>query len=219
MNTLAEENYLKAIYLLTGENGDGVSTNEIAKQIRTKASSVSDMLRKLSNKKLTNYEKYKGATLTRAGKKVALKIIRKHRLWELFLVNKLDFKWDEVHEIAEQLEHIVSPEMVNRLDKFLDFPKYDPHGDPIPDKNGNIRVRKEVFLSDLNKDQKARVVGVKDSSPSFLQYLESVKLLLGTDIRLIHRYKFDSSLSVIIGKKKEITISNKVAQNLYVNII
>ena len=115
------------------------------------------MLQKLSNKKLTNYEKYKGATLTKSGKKIALKILRKHRLWELFLVNKLDFKWDEVHEIAEQLEHIVSPEMVNRLDKFLDYPKYDPHGDPIPDKNGNIRVRKEVFLSDLNKNQHARV--------------------------------------------------------------
>ncbi|HHZ65035.1 MAG TPA: metal-dependent transcriptional regulator, partial [Flavobacteriales bacterium] len=134
-------------------------------------------------------------------------------------VNKLDFKWDEVHEIAEQLEHIVSPEMVNRLDKFLDYPKYDPHGDPIPDKNGNIRVRKEVFLSDLNKNQHARVVGVKDSSPSFLQYLESVKLLLGTELKLVNRYKFDNSLSVNIGKKKEITISNKVAQNLYVNII
>ena len=218
MNTLAEENYLKAIYQLSGEDSRGVSTNEIAKQIRAKASSVSDMLRKLSNKKLANYEKYKGATLTKAGKKIALKILRKHRLWELFLVNKLDFKWDEVHEIAEQLEHIVSPEMVNRLDKFLDYPKHDPHGDPIPDKNGNIRIRKEVFLSDLNKNQRARVVGVKDSSPSFLQYLESIKLLLGTELKLINRYKFDNSLSVNLGKNKEITISNKVAQNLYVNI-
>ncbi|PCH91029.1 MAG: iron-dependent repressor [Bacteroidetes bacterium] len=217
MNTLAEENYLKAIYQLSGENNTGVSTNDIAKQIKTKASSVSDMLRKLSNKRLADYEKYKGATLTKSGKKVALKVIRKHRLWELFLVNKLDFKWDEVHEIAEQLEHIVSPEMVNRLDKFLDYPKYDPHGDPIPDKNGNIRVRKEVFLSDLSKNQIARVVGVKDSSASFLQYLESVKLLLGTELVLLNRYKFDNSLSLKLGAKKEITISNKVAQNLYVS--
>src|SRR3954464_4250115 len=138
MNTLAEENYLKSIYHLS-LNADNVSTNQIAASLNTRAASVSDMLKKLADKKLINYAKYQGVNLTAAGEKIAVNIIRKHRLWEYFLVEKLNFKWDEVHDMAEEMEHISSTELIDRLDKFMDYPKRDPHGDPIPDSNGNFK--------------------------------------------------------------------------------
>jgi len=217
MNTLAEENYLKAIYSLSWEDTTGVTTNSIAGRLNTKASSVSDMLKKLKDKKLINYQKYKGVSLTAAGRKVALKIIRKHRLWELFLVEHLDFKWDEVHDIAEQLEHVVSPELVNRLDKFMNHPKYDPHGDPIPDQNGNLRIRNEISLAELEEKEEGVIVGVKDSSPNFLQFLESIKLLLGSEIKLVERIDFDQSIHIVLNGDKQLTLSRKVAQNLSVS--
>ena len=189
MNTHTEENYLKAIYKLSDQGKTVVSTNSIAGSLHTKASSVTDMLKKLSEKKLINYEKYQGVTLTKAGAKIALKIIRKHRLWEVFLVDQLKFKWDEVHDIAEQLEHVVAPEMVNRLDKYLDFPKFDPHGDPIPDQNGVFSNRKEFSLADLKSDDRGIIVGVNDSSATFLQYLEKKKLVMGTTGKLLEKFK------------------------------
>src|SRR6201990_2370199 len=137
MNTLAEENYLKSIYHLSLD-AVNVSTNQLAAFLNTKASSVTDMLKKLSDKGLINYTPYQGVTLTAAGEKIAVNIIRKHRLWEYFLVEKLGFKWDEVHEMAEEMEHISSNELIDRLDKFMGFPKYDPHGDPIPDCDGHF---------------------------------------------------------------------------------
>lgn len=146
MNSLTEENYIKAIYKLCEKSADAVSTNAIAEKMHTKAASVSDMLKKLSKKKLINYRKYQGVTLTAKGEKLALAIVRKHRLWELFLVQKLNFKWDEVHDIAEQLEHIQSDELVKRIDKFLDHPKFDPHGDPIPDVNGKLHPQRSRLL-------------------------------------------------------------------------
>ena len=217
MNTQTEENYLKAIYKLSMQDETAVSTNSIAEQLHTKASSVTDMLKKLAEKKLINYAKYQGVSLTKAGEKVALKIIRKHRLWEVFLVEQLKFKWDEIHDIAEQLEHVVSPEMVNRLDKFLDFPKFDPHGDPIPDKNGVFSNRKEFSLADLKSKDKGIIVGVNDSSVVFLQYLEEKKMVLGTSVSLVERFAYDNSIAIELNGKDEITISNRVARNINIS--
>src|SRR5882757_1901576 len=177
MNTLAEENYLKAIYHLS-LNDNNVSTNQIAAALNTKAASVTDMLKKLADKELINYAKYQGVTLTPAGQKGALHIIRKHRLWEYFLVEKLHFKWDEVHEMAEEMEHISSVELINRLDKFMDYPKHDPHGDPIPDRDGNLKKYELKPIAALNVNEGGIVSGVRDHSPAFLQYLEKQQLTI-----------------------------------------
>lgn len=216
MNSYTEENYLKAIYSLSTQAHEEVTTNSIADKLSTKASSVTDMMKKLADKKYVSYQKYQGATLTTAGEKVAIDVVRKHRLWETFLVEKLHFKWDEVHEIAEQLEHINSPELINRLEEFLEFPEFDPHGDPIPDRNGNIKNYKKLLISDLKQGKTAVVVGVKDSSSSFLKYLESFSLGLETKIKILNVFDFDRSVVILINGKKEITISRQVSENLYV---
>ena len=216
MQTYTEENYLKAIYKLSLVHEDGVNTNAIAELLETKASSVTDMIKKLSDKNLINYVKYQGVTLTPKGKKVAVNIIRKHRLWEFFLVNHLNFKWDEVHDIAEELEHINSEKLIDNLDKFLDYPKFDPHGDPIPDKEGNIYHHKEISLADLEEKQSGIIVGVKDHSTQFLKYLEGIQLLLGTRVTALKKFDYDDSILVATGDKKEIIVSNKVSRNLYI---
>jgi DtxR family Mn-dependent transcriptional regulator len=216
MNTYTEENYLKAIFKFSGANSEGVSTNAIAEELNTKASSVTDMVKKLSEKKLVLYKKYKGVTLTNKGRKIAISVIRKHRLWEVFLVDKLDFKWDEVHDIAEQLEHIQSEELVERLDDFLERPKFDPHGDPIPDKDGNLNKHIDIALSDLNKGEKCIIVGVKEHSTKYLKYLESLNLLLGTEIEVKDIVEFDHSMSIKINNKKVTGISHQASKNLII---
>lgn len=215
MNTYTEENYLKAIFKYSNKTKEGVSTNVIADELDTKASSVTDMIKKLSDKKLVLYKKYKGVTLTQEGRKIAVSVIRKHRLWEVFLVEKLDFKWDEVHDIAEQLEHIHSEELVTRLDTFLENPKYDPHGDPIPDEDGNLQHHKDITLSDLVIGEKGVIVGVKEHSTSYLKYLESINLVLGKEIKVNEIVDFDHSMSISIGKES-INISNQASKNLIV---
>src|SRR5579862_1548778 len=177
MNTLAEENYLKSIYHLL-QNSESVSTNQLAAFINTKASSVTDMLKKLADKGLINYTPYQGVTLTAAGEKIAVNIIRKHRLWEYFLVEKLNFKWDEVHDVAEELEHISSKELVDRLDDFMGNPKYDPHGDPIPDSNGLFKSHELKPVSALLINENGIISGVRDHSTAFLQYLEKMQLTI-----------------------------------------
>lgn len=215
--TFSEENYLKTIYHLGGHD-QGVSTNAIADRMQTKASSVTDMLKKLAVKELIDYRKYQGVILTEKGRVSATMIIRKHRLWEVFLVDKLGFAWDEVHEIAEQLEHIKSEQLVNRLDDFLDNPKVDPHGDAIPDANGVIERTEKVLLSELPIQKKAVCIGVRDSSDVFLKYLDKHGIALGTQIEIIEKEHFDSSLQVMIDSAK-INISNKIAGNLFVKIL
>ena len=180
--TFSEENYLKTIYHLTSSSNKEVSTNEIAEMIATKASSVTDMLRKLAEKDLLNYKKYQGVSLTEKGKLSAKMIVRKHRLWEVFLVEKLNFSWDEVHDIAEQLEHIKSEQLINKLDDFLGNPTEDPHGDPIPDAYGKIIKTEKLLLSELPQNQTGICVGVKDSSTEFLKYLDKNQIALGTKI-------------------------------------
>jgi len=179
MYTLSEENYLKAIFHLERKYPSGVSTNALAEEMETKASSVTDMIKKLSDKDLVNYKKYQGVKLSKSGKHTAVSVIRKHRLWEVFLVEKLGFAWDEVHDVAEQLEHIQSEKLIQELDKFLGFPKQDPHGDPIPDAQGNFSVFNKALLADLDKGDSGICVGLKDSSPAFLQFLDKYNIALG----------------------------------------
>lgn len=211
----AEENYLKTIYHLSTIVNEGISTNAIAHKIDTKASSVTDMLKKLSDKELVHYQKYKGVFITELGKQKAKMIIRKHRLWEVFLVNKLQFNWDEVHELAEELEHIKSEKLINALDAFLGFPKEDPHGDPIPDATGEIYITEKYLLSETKIGEKYMCVGVKDTSSAFLQYLDRQNISLGSTFEIINHESFDHSVSVKFNGIS-ITLSKIVAKNLYV---
>ena len=216
--THSEENYLKAIYHLTVQLEAEVPTNAIAEMMETKASSVTDMLKKLADKALINYIKYQGVSLTDKGRHAAKMIVRKHRLWEVFLVEKLAFTWDEVHDIAEQLEHIKSEQLINKLDDFLGNPTEDPHGDPIPDAQGKITKIEQLLLSELAESETAICVGVKDSSADFLQYLNKQKIALGAVIKVLGRENFDASLHLIINDTP-LTVSSKIAGNLYVKRI
>ena len=218
MVTLSEENYLKTIYHLRKQDEDYVSTNSIAEKIETKASSVSDMLRKLSEKDLVDYVKYKGAALTTEGLKAAINVIRKHRLWEVFLVNKLNFSWDEVHDVAEQLEHIKSKKLVSQLDKYLNYPTHDPHGDPIPDGDGNFKIVDKIVLAKAKENKLYKCVGVDDSSPEFLQYLDKNNIALGSTLKVIFKEAFDESMLIEINTK-QLVISKEVSKNLYIKNI
>lgn len=213
--TFSEENYLKTIYHLTNLLDSEISTNAIAERMETKASSVTDMLKKLAEKDLVHYKKYQGVSLTENGLHSAKMIVRKHRLWEVFLVDKLNFPWDEVHDIAEQLEHIKSEKLINQLDEFLNFPTEDPHGDPIPNANGQIVKIEKQLLSELSEKQSGICVGVKDTSSEFLKYLDKQEIALGSKIEIISKETFDLSLKIKVGNK-EITISSKIAGNLFV---
>lgn len=216
--TYSEENYLKVIYHLSLTANKGITTNSIANVMESKPSSVTDMVQKLADKKLITYKKYQGVTLTDEGMITALMIVRKHRLWEVFLVDKLDFSWDEVHDVAEQLEHIKSEKLTDKLDEFLGFPTEDPHGDPIPDKNGKVTKVEKQLLSEVEVGRKAICVGVKDSSSAFLQYLDKQQIALGSTFQIIGKENFDLSLTLLINKK-EVTVSNKIAGNLFVKLI
>jgi DtxR family transcriptional regulator, Mn-dependent transcriptional regulator len=213
--TISEENYIKVIYHLSMVSPKGVNTNAIAGMLETKASSVTDMLKKLSDKELVSYQKYQGVTLTEKGFLSAKMIVRKHRLWEVFLVEKLNFSWDEVHEIAEELEHIKSEALIDKLDEFLDFPDFDPHGDPIPNRNGEIKKITKLLLSEAELNKEYHCIGVKDSSSDFLKYLDKQKIALGSLLIVKEKESFDDTLTVEINSK-ELTLSNKIANNLYV---
>ncbi|WP_086477495.1 MULTISPECIES: metal-dependent transcriptional regulator [Arenibacter] len=215
--TRSEENYIKTIFHIGRQGQEAVSTNSIAEQMETKPSSVTDMVKKLSDKNLVNYKRYQGVSLTDLGTKVALGVIRKHRLWEVFLVEKLDFSWDEVHEVAEQLEHIKSDKLIDRLDRLLNYPKYDPHGDPIPDKDGGFEERDKKLLSEVAVGEGGVCVGVKDSSASFLKFLDKNNIALGQFIQVLEMEEFDGSLVIGIGDSTR-QISHQIAANLYVKI-
>ena len=176
------------------------------------------MIKKLSDKGHVDYQKYKGVNLTDKGRFAAISVIRKHRLWEVFLVNKLNFSWDEVHEVAEQLEHIQSEKLTNELDKFLNFPTHDPHGDPIPNPAGFIKIIPKLKLSDLGIGETGKFIGVKDSSSAFLKYLDKRKISLGCNIKVLHQEEFDQSLHIGLDETN-LTISIKSASNLYITKI
>jgi DtxR family Mn-dependent transcriptional regulator len=216
MISLSEENYLKAIYQEV-QLKETASTNSIALRLNTKPASVSEMLHKLSDKKLIKYKPYQGVNLTDKGQRLALTVIRKHRLWEYFLVNNLNFKWDEVHSIAEQLEHIQSDKLIEKLSSYLGNPKFDPHGDPIPDKNGKIHNLNAKPLGDYKKGSKLILCAVSQSEDLFLQYLDSLGLKIGATILLKDFIPFDGSLHILINNKTSAFIGSGIANNLLVS--
>jgi DtxR family transcriptional regulator, Mn-dependent transcriptional regulator len=217
--THSEENYLKVIFQLSGKDREKVSTNSLADKLCTKASSITDMLKKLADKKLISYKKYNGCDLSSRGEAIAIQIVRKHRLWETFLVSKLSFGWEEVHEVAEQLEHIQSPKLIDSLDALLGFPKFDPHGDPIPDKNGNITYRKsKIRLTESALGTVVELISVDEDSLLLLKYLDEIGLKLGSKLKVLERYSFDESIKIEFNGK-QMNLSKKVAENMGVRFI
>ena len=214
--SIAEENYIKSIYHLQ-QASESVSTNALADHLKSKPASITDMLKKLHAKGLLNYNPYKGFRLTREGNKAALIIIRRHRLWEFFLVDQLHFSWEEVHEVAEELEHVRSKKLVDGLDAFLGYPKFDPHGDPIPDSNGKISVQQQLPLSDLPINKHAIITSVQNQSSELLSFLSSRNILIGTKLEIKRRLPFDNSLEIKFKNKQSINISEQVANAIQVN--
>ena len=217
--SFTEENYLKAIWSLSSEiDKNEVSTNELSAQLNNKAASVTEMLKRLADKKLIRYEKYRGVSLSAKGKKLAISIVRKHRLWEVFLMEKLKFSWDQVHDIAEQLEHIKSEELIERLDSFLGKPTRDPHGDIIPDVNGNFQKQQVLPLSEGECKQCYVFTGVREHAASFLQHLTTIGLKIGNEIRIQEINAFDQSLRIRINKHEDRFLSEKVSANILVEL-
>ena len=219
MTSLAEENYLKAIYKLQEKQGDMVTTSALAETLGINAASVTDFIKKMSVKKLISYEKSKGVKLSEQGRQIALNIIRKHRLWEVWLVNNLGFKWDEVHEIAEQLEHVISDELIEQLDKHLGYPKADPHGDLIPDAKGRFIKNSSKPLNECSKGDKVKFTGVAEHSNPFLQYLTKSNIKLGDELLVENIEEFDKSFQVRINKKEKKLLSKDVVKNLLVIVL
>lgn len=214
--TASEQNYIKCIYHLQQEKGT-VNTNSLAAEMRTRPASVTDMLKKLKAKKLLQYERYKGFKLNETGKKAALDVVRKHRLWEYFLAEILKFDWDKVHPIAEELEHISSDELIQRLDKFLGNPAFDPHGDPIPDRHGKIPVMKQLNLSQIPEKKTVTVSSVTNQTAQMLEMLKHYKIALGTQLQIIQKFAFDRSLEIKVLKQAPCIISEQVAKNVFVH--
>lgn len=218
MISQAEENYLKAIYKINEREGKSANTNAISAAMNTTAASVTDMLKRLAEKEFINYEKYKGVTLTTEGARTATTLVRKHRIWEVFLCDKLGYSWDECHDLAEQLEHIKSTDLIDRLDSFLGKPKFDPHGDPIPDRNGNYATRQQILLAEMSVGHKGVMVGVQEHSTAFLQHLDRVGLVLAAKVEVLEVFEFDKSVKIRLNESTELLISNKVSENVFVKI-
>lgn len=217
VHTLTEENYLKAIFRISQNADVKITPTAIAEMLKNNPASVIDMIKKLSDKKLIDYDKREGVKLTERGLNDAIQIVRKHRLWEVFLLEKLNYNWDEIHDIAEELEHIQDKTLADRLDKFLGFPEYDPHGDPIPKANGKVPKSFSVTLANVKDGTTCRVAAVKDTSSTFLQYLLKLNIGIGTSIRLIEKIPFDNSLVISIGEKEKTTVSQKFGENILVD--
>ena len=212
----SKENHLKAIFHLQQEHGV-VTTTALAAALQTRPASVTDMLKKLKEQKLLIYERYKGFKLNNEGRKAALQVIRKHRLWEYFLVKKLQFGWDEVHEIAEDLEHIASKKLIDRLDAYLGFPEADPHGDPIPDSQGRLPMRRQVSLSQLPLNKSVQVSGIASQTPEMLELLQYNHIRLGTRLEIKKKFPFDDSLEIKVRNRPPVTLSARVAKNVLVD--
>jgi DtxR family transcriptional regulator, Mn-dependent transcriptional regulator len=217
MLSFTEENYLKALLHLTMEIEDKVEagTNELAFFLGVKPATATDMLKKLKEKKLIEYEKYGKISLSETGRQKAIEILRKHRLWETFLYEKLEFTWDEVHEVAEQLEHIHSPKLVDKLDKFLGFPEFDPHGDAIPNAKGELKQSSKKTLSEVESGSSCKMVAVKDNTAAFLQYVSQLNLGIDTPIKVLSKQAFDGSMEIMISDTK-IMVSQKFAENILI---
>lgn len=211
----SEENYIKTIYHLQA-HGETVTTNALAQQLVAKPASITDMLKKLKAKKLVHYQPYRGFRLNNEGTKAALGIIRRHRLWEFFLAEKLKFDWDEVHAIAEELEHVSSRKLVDKLDAFLGYPKFDPHGDPIPDINGRMENNQQVSLADLPLHKVATVCQVSNQSRGMLELLRHKHIAIGTKVEVKKKFSFDQSIDVKIRQQAPVNISGELAKNIFV---
>lgn len=216
--SVAEENYIKSIYHLQHLN-DEVTTNALADHLKAKPASITDMLKKLDAKGLLNYNPYKAFKLSREGNKAALIIIRRHRLWEFFLVDTLKFSWEEVHEVAEELEHVRSKKLINKLDEFLGFPKFDPHGDPIPDANGKINVQQQLPLSELPLNKQAVITSVHDQSAELLSFLSTRNIIIGTKLEIKRRLPFDNSIEIKFNNRQSLNLSEQVANAIQVNLL
>lgn len=216
MLSFTEENYLKAIYHLSDAGSKAVLTNELATEMNTKAASTTDMIKKLASKDFITYEKYYGVNITSKGKTEALSLIRKHRLWETFLVQKLGFTWDEVHEVAEQMEHIQSPRLIEKLDEFLGFPKVDPHGDPIPDKKGKLSNIPQTRLNELPVGFQGTIIAVKDSDSGLLKYLDKIGAKPGSHVRVLDKEPYDGSMEIMVHSQR-VSISKEVSINILVS--
>jgi DtxR family Mn-dependent transcriptional regulator len=216
MLSFTEENYLKTLFKISCDSGiEGVGTNELATALQVKPATANDMLKKLKEKELVDYEKYGKIRLTKAGKKKAIDVLRKHRLWETFLYEKLEFSWDEVHEVAEQLEHIQSEKLVDKLDKFLDYPDFDPHGDPIPNSKGDFKVQHNKILSDVPVGSSCKMVAVKDNSSSFLQYVVKVGLGINNEIIVLSKQDYDGITEIEVNGIRS-SVSQKFTENIFV---
>lgn len=218
MISQTEENYLKAIYKINERDGKSANTNAISAAMNTTAASVTDMLKRLAEKSFINYEKYKGVTLTTEGERTATALVRKHRIWEVFLCDKLSYSWDECHDLAEQLEHIQSADLIDRLDSFLGKPKFDPHGDPIPDREGNYATRQQILLGEMRVGDKGVMVGVQEHTTAFLQHLDRVGLVLATKVEILEVFEFDKSVKIKLNAATELLISSKVSENVFIKI-
>jgi len=210
-----EENYIKAIYHLEAE-AENVSTNDLAEALQTKPASITDMLKKLKRKKLVNYQAYYGCRLTNEGKKLALLIIRRHRLWEYFLSQKLDFSWEEVHDVAEELEHVSSEKLINKLDAYLGFPRFDPHGDPIPNEKGAITSDKLISLNNQPENKLCIVSKIGNQSVSILEMLEHKNIAIKTRLEIIKKYPFDGSMEVKVGRSRTTILTKELAHNIFI---
>lgn len=219
--TITEENYIKAIYFLSYEfkPNNKIGTKDIATVLKVKPATVTDMLKKLKKKKMISYKKYGEIQLSNTGILYAKQLLRKHRLWETFLYEKLHFNWDEIHEIAEQLEHVQSDALTERLEKFLQYPQYDPHGEPIPDAMGKIPALPNTLLSDINNKKWYTVIAVKDTSPEFLKYLQQISVQIGTKLKLIEKIPYDNSIKLTFSNNRQVIISGKIAENILVTEI
>ena len=211
----SEENYIKTIFHLQEADGT-VTTNALAAELKARPASITDMMKKLKAKKLVHYEAYHGFRLSNEGKKVALIIIRRHRLWEFFLAEKLKFSWEEVHAVAEDLEHVSSKKLIDKLDEFLGFPRFDPHGDPIPDMNGRIESSKQVSLRDLPLNKTAVVSHVSDQSNEMLELLGHKKIGIGTKLEVKRKFNYDNSLEIKIRQQPAMHISEQLSKNIFV---
>ena len=218
MISQTEENYLKAIYKINEREGKSVNTNAISAAMNTTAASVTDMIKRLADKDFINYEKYKGVTLTTEGERVATALVRKHRMWEVFLCEKLGYSWDECHDLAEQLEHIQSVDLVDRLDIFLVKPKFDPHGDPIPDREGNYAKRQQMLLGEMAIGDRGVMVGVQEHSTAFLQHLDRIGLVLAAKVDVLEIFEFDKSVKIKLNGTTDLLVSSKVSENVFVKI-
>jgi len=214
----SEENYLKSIFNLSEFGNKKVSTNSISKILNIEPASVTDMIKKLSKKKLIYHERYKGSSISKSGIKIALQIIRRHRLWEVFLHDKLKFKWDQIHELAEELEHVSSDNLIDSLDKFLKYPKIDPHGDPIPNKLGEIDFVDKISIYDLSINEKGIVSRIINEDDEFFNLLKKLNIEIGTEIKMIDKIEYDDSLEISINNKSVI-ISKQIASNIKITKI